>query len=80
MEALHSTHPGSWGMIDLSTHAWWPYMHRDILAKAAKCNPCVKIGRTSFYPLKYVKTSSLALMALGIMPLGITVVEVKCKN
>ena len=45
MEAIHATHPGSWGMTDMATHAWWPYMHRDIITKTAKCNPCVKIGK-----------------------------------
>ena len=33
MEAIHAPHPGSWGM------------HRDIISKTAKCNPCVKIGK-----------------------------------
>ena len=43
VEAIHATHPGSWGMTDMPTHAWWPYMHRDIITKTANCNPCVKI-------------------------------------
>ena len=29
----------------MATHALWPYMHRDIITKTAKCNPCVKIGK-----------------------------------
>ena len=45
MEAIHATHPGSWGMTDMAVHAWWQYMHRDIITKTAKCNSCVKIGR-----------------------------------
>ena len=45
VEAIHATHPGSWGMTELATHAWLPYMHRDIVTKTAKCNPCVKIGK-----------------------------------
>ena len=45
MEAIHATHPGSRGMTDMATHAWWPYMHRDIISKTAKCNPCVKIDK-----------------------------------
>ena len=45
VEAIHATHPGCWGMVDMATHAWWPYMHRDIVTKTAKCNPCVKIGK-----------------------------------
>ena len=32
-------------MTDMATPAWWPYMHRDIIKKTAKCNPCVKIGK-----------------------------------
>ena len=43
VDAIHATHPGTWGMTDMATHAWWPYMHRDLATKTAKCNPCVKI-------------------------------------
>ena len=32
-------------MTDMATHAWWPYMHRDIIKKTAKCNPRVEIGK-----------------------------------
>ena len=45
MEAIHATHQESWGMTDMATHAWWPYMHRDIITKTGKCNPGVKIGK-----------------------------------
>ena len=45
VEALHATHPGTWGMTDMATRACWPYIHRDIVTKTAKCNPCVKIGK-----------------------------------
>ena len=45
VELLHMTHPGSWGMISLSQYAWWPYMHREILAKASDCVPCTDIGK-----------------------------------
>ena len=45
VESLHLTHPGSWGMISLSQYAWWPYMHREILAKASDCVPCTDIGK-----------------------------------
>ena len=44
-EAIHATHPGTWGMTDMATHAWWPYMHRDIVTKTASCNLCIKIGK-----------------------------------
>ena len=43
VEAINATHPGCWGMVDMATHAWWPYMHRDIVTKTAKSNPCVKL-------------------------------------
>ena len=43
--AIHATQPRTWGITDMATHAWWPYMHRDIVTKTAKCNPCVKIGK-----------------------------------
>ena len=38
-------HPGSWSRTDMATHAWWLFLHRDIVTKTAKCNPCVKIGK-----------------------------------
>ena len=45
LESLHLTHPGSWGMITLGQYAFWPYMHREILNKAAQCKPCTDIGK-----------------------------------
>ena len=45
VEAIHATHPRTWGMTDMATRAWWPYMHRDIIRKTAKCNPGVKMGK-----------------------------------
>ena len=45
LESLHLTHPGSWGMITLGQYAFWPYMHREILNKAATCKPCTDIGK-----------------------------------
>ena len=66
VEAIHSTHPGSSGLTDMATHAWWPYMHRDIISKTAKCNPCFKIGKNlksiipanKWAPLKLCKVSN----------------------
>ena len=46
LENLHLTHPGSWGMITLGQYAFWPYMSREILNKAAQCKPCTDIGKT----------------------------------
>ena len=45
LEILHPTHPGSWGMITLWQYAFWSYMHREILNKAAQCKPCTDIGK-----------------------------------
>ena len=45
LESIPMTNPGSWGMISLSQYAWWPYMHREILAKTADCVPCTNIGK-----------------------------------
>ena len=39
LESLHLTHPGSWSMITSGQYAFWPYMHREILNKAAECKP-----------------------------------------
>ena len=43
LESLYRTQPGSWGMITLGQYAFWPYMHREILNKAATCKPCTDI-------------------------------------
>ena len=32
-------------MITLGQYAFWPYMHCEILNKAAKCKPCAEIGK-----------------------------------
>ena len=32
-------------MITLGQYAYWPYMHREILNKAAQCKPCTDIGK-----------------------------------
>ena len=45
LKSLHLTHPGSWGMITLGQYAFWPYMQREILNKAAQCRPCLDIGK-----------------------------------
>ena len=45
LDSIRMTHPGSWGMISLSQYAWWPYMHREILAKICDCVPCTDIGK-----------------------------------
>ena len=45
VEAIQATHRGSWVMTSMTVHAWWPFMHRDLLSETAKCNPCVKIDK-----------------------------------
>ena len=45
IEAIHATHTGIWRMTDMAVQACWPYMHRALLSKTAKCNLCVKIGK-----------------------------------
>ena len=45
LEIRHLTHPGSWGMIIVGQYAFWPYMHREILDKAAQYKPCTDIGK-----------------------------------
>ena len=45
VEAIHATHRGSWEMTDMVVHAWWSFMHRDLLSKTARCDPCVKISK-----------------------------------
>ena len=43
--SIQMAHPGSWGMVSLSQYAWWPYMHRENLAKTSDCVPCTDIGK-----------------------------------
>ena len=31
---IHSSHPGTLGMICMAMHCWWPYMHRELIVKA----------------------------------------------
>ena len=45
LEDIHSTHPGSFAMLSLAQKFWWPYIHRDILAKTSKCKACTEIGK-----------------------------------
>ena len=45
LEDIYSTHPGSFAMLSLAQNIWWPYIHRDILAKASECKACTDIGK-----------------------------------
>ena len=45
IDDIHSSQPGTWGMICMATHCWWPYMHRELIVKATECEPCTVIGK-----------------------------------
>ena len=36
---IHHSHPGTWGMICMITHCWWPYMHCELIVTATECKP-----------------------------------------
>ena len=57
IEDLHTSHPGSWGMVCMTRHCWWPYMNRDLLVKAIECKSCTTIGKNlkSVIPAKQFK-------------------------
>ena len=38
-------HLGSFAMLSLAQNIWWPYIHRDILAKASECKACTEISK-----------------------------------
>ena len=46
LEDIHSTHLGSFARFSLAQYIWWPYIHRDILAKSSECKACTEIGKT----------------------------------
>ena len=45
IDDIHSSHPGTWGMICMAIHSWWPYMHRELIVKATECKSCTAIGK-----------------------------------
>ena len=45
LEDIHSTHPGSFAMLSLAQNIWWPYIHRDILAKPVSAKLARKLVR-----------------------------------
>ena len=55
IDDIHSSHPGTWGMICMATHSWWPYMHRELIVKSTECKPCTAIGKNlkSVIPAKH---------------------------
>ena len=42
-------------------HAWWPFMHRDLLSKTAEFNPSVKIGKNLNYMIPSSKWAPFKL-------------------
>ena len=59
LEDIHSTHPGSFAMPLLPQNVWWPYIHRDILAKASECKGCTEIGENLKLLISHCKWSPL---------------------
>ena len=45
LEDIQSTHLGCFAMLSLAQNIWWPYIHRDILAKTIECKACMEIGK-----------------------------------
>ena len=45
LEDIHSMHPVSFAIVSLRENILWPYIHRDILAKASEGNTCTEIGK-----------------------------------
>ena len=45
IDGIHTSHPGTWRMICMATHCWWPYMHRELIVKTTECKPCTVIGK-----------------------------------
>ena len=54
IDDIHASHPGTWGMICMATHCWWPYIQRKLIVKANECKPCTVIGKNlkSIIPAK----------------------------
>ena len=40
IDDIHASHPGTWGMICIATHCWWPYINRELFVKATERKPC----------------------------------------
>ena len=45
IELFHAIHPGQIGMLEVSEHAFWPQMKRDLIFKAQTCKACTQIGK-----------------------------------
>ena len=40
VDSLHLSHPGQGGMLEAAKIAWYPFLHRDIIATAQNCKEC----------------------------------------
>ena len=57
LDDIHASNPGTWGMVCMATHCWWPYLNREIIVKETECKPCTAIGKNlkSVIPAKQFK-------------------------
>ena len=46
-------------MLSLAQNIWWPYIHRDILAKASECNACTENGKNLKSVIPHCKRAPL---------------------
>ena len=59
IDVLHATHPGAWGMTELATRLWWPFINRDLINKSKTCRPCTEFGKNLKSIIPKTKWSSL---------------------
>ena len=54
IEDLQVSLTGSWGMVCMAQHRWWPYMVRELLFRSIECKSCTAIGQNpkSIIPAK----------------------------
>ena len=45
VDDIHSRHPGTWGMICMTTHCWRPHLNRELIVKATDCKSCTMVGK-----------------------------------
>ena len=61
-ELFHAVHPGQIGMLDVSEHAFWPRMKRELIFKAQTCKACTQIGKNLKSMAPKNKSTPLALL------------------
>ena len=59
LEDIYFTCPGSFAMLSLAQNIWWPYIYRDIMAKASECKACTEIGKNLKPVIPHSKWSPL---------------------